>query len=61
MAAVNSATFASLLQYKSVMAFLGIDCGAVCLPQVALTAEQRLRLRHDLDAIRFFRWGRGTE
>jgi N-acetylneuraminate lyase len=46
---------------KGMMAFLGLDCGPVRLPQVALTTEQQQRLRQDLDAIGFFGWGRGAE
>lgn len=45
---------------KSVMAFLGLDCGPVRLPQVALTAEHRDRLREDLMDIDFFVWGRNA-
>jgi N-acetylneuraminate lyase len=46
---------------KGVMALLDLDCGPVRLPQVALTGEQQESLRQELDAIGFFRWGRGAE
>jgi N-acetylneuraminate lyase len=46
---------------KAVMAFLDLDCGPVRLPQVALTRQQQLALRQELDVIGFFRWGRVAE
>ena len=45
---------------KSVMALLGLDCGPVRLPQVALNAEQRKRLHDELTGIGFFGWGRNA-
>jgi N-acetylneuraminate lyase len=45
---------------KAVMAFLGLDCGPVRLPQVGLEPPQAASLRAELEAIGFFTWGRGA-
>jgi N-acetylneuraminate lyase len=45
---------------KAVMALLGLDCGPVRLPQVALEVSQQEGLRAELEAIGFFQWGRGA-
>ncbi len=43
---------------KAVMSLLDVGCGPLRLPQVGLDAEQIEALRHDLEAIGFFDWGR---
>jgi N-acetylneuraminate lyase len=45
---------------KAVMGFLGLDCGPVRLPQVAIDQGKQQELREELDAIGFFAWGRGA-
>ena len=39
---------------KAVMKMIGIDCGQVRLPMRALTTEQTVRLRSELERIKFF-------
>lgn len=41
---------------KAAMGFLGVDVGPARLPNVTLTAEQRARLRGELEALGFFDW-----
>jgi N-acetylneuraminate lyase len=46
---------------KAVMGYLGLDCGPVRLPQVAIDAGKQQELRQELEAIGFFAWGRSAE
>lgn len=41
---------------KAVMQMLGVDVGPARLPNTSLTAEQKLRLRVELEAMGFFDW-----
>ncbi len=41
---------------KAVMQMLGIDVGPARLPNVTLTAEQKEKLRTELESMRFFEW-----
>ena len=41
---------------KSVMALIGVDCGAARLPLAALDERQVAALRRDLEALGFFEW-----
>jgi hypothetical protein len=40
------------------MGFLGLEVGQPRLPIAPLAPEQRDRLRSDLEAIGYFKWGR---
>lgn len=42
---------------KGMMKLIGLDCGPVRLPQVALTADDEFALRSEMEAIGFFDWG----
>lgn len=42
---------------KAMMAFIGLDCGPIRLPQLGLTDEMRQQLKQDMDEIGFFDWG----
>jgi N-acetylneuraminate lyase len=44
---------------KSMMKLIGLDCGPVRLPQVALNVEEESRLKQDMEQIGFFNWARG--
>lgn len=44
---------------KATMTFLGVPVGEARRPYVPLTAEQKVALRKDLDAIDFFTWAKG--
>ena len=43
---------------KTTMKLIGLDCGGVRLPQLALTPNDEAALRDALSAIGFFDWGR---
>jgi N-acetylneuraminate lyase len=43
---------------KAMMKFVGLDCGPVRLPQVALTPAEIDALRRDLDQMGFLKWMR---
>jgi N-acetylneuraminate lyase len=42
---------------KAMMAFIGLDCGPIRLPQLDLTDEMRQQLQQDMVEIEFFEWG----
>ena len=44
---------------KATMTFMGVPVGEPRRPFVPLTAEQKVTLRKDLDAIDFFEWAKG--
>lgn len=44
---------------KAVMGFIGLDCGPVRLPLVALTPPRLEELKRDLEKIGFFEWALG--
>jgi N-acetylneuraminate lyase len=43
---------------KSMMKLIGLDCGPMRLPQVALTPEKEEVLRQEMEDIGFFEWAR---
>ncbi|MEZ4633009.1 MAG: dihydrodipicolinate synthase family protein [Deinococcales bacterium] len=43
---------------KAMMSLIGLDCGGTRLPQAALNPSQIAALKHDMNAIGFFEWGR---
>ncbi len=43
---------------KAMMKLVGLDCGPMRLPQVALSPEKVDALRRDMEEIGFFEWGR---
>jgi N-acetylneuraminate lyase len=43
---------------KSVMKYIGLDCGPVRRPLIALTEEEETHMRQDLEEIGFFQWAR---
>ena len=43
---------------KTMMKFIGLDCGPARLPQISLTMAQETELRGKMEAIGFFDWGR---
>jgi len=42
--------------FKTVMKFLGFDCGPVRLPLLPLSAEKEAALKADLTSLGFFQW-----
>jgi N-acetylneuraminate lyase len=50
------APFGYMAAAKTLMKFLGVDCGPVRLPLPNLSREDESRLRKDLEEIRFFDW-----
>ena len=44
---------------KTMMKFIGLDCGPARLPQISLTATQEMELHATIEEIGFFDWGRG--
>lgn len=53
------ARFGFIAATKAVMGMLGVDVGPARLPNAALTADQRSRLRGELERLGFFEWVRG--
>jgi N-acetylneuraminate lyase len=43
---------------KSVMKYIGLDCGPVRRPLIAPTEEEEAHIRQDLEEIGFFQWAR---
>jgi len=43
---------------KAMMNLVGLNCGPTRLPQVALTSEEIVSLRRDMERLGFFDWGR---
>jgi len=50
--------FGGMAAFKTVMKFLGWDCGPPRLPLTALTPEQEQALQQEFAALGFFKWGR---
>lgn len=46
---------------KAAMALIGLDCGFSRLPTRTCTADQRERMRRELDRIGFFTWATGKQ
>jgi N-acetylneuraminate lyase len=42
---------------KTMMKFIGLDCGPARLPQIALTREDEMALKQAMEQIGFFDWG----
>ena len=43
---------------KAMMKLIGLDCGPMRLPQVALSSDKLHALKRDMEEIGFFEWGR---
>jgi N-acetylneuraminate lyase len=43
---------------KAMMKLVGLDCGPMRLPQIALSPDKVGALRRDMEEIGFFEWGR---
>ena len=45
--------------FKATMQLIGADCGHNRLPTITATAAQRAKIKAELSALGFFKWGQG--